>query len=226
MLRNSYQRQAETAIFKLPHFQIFKLTKNIIFDLGGIFMNLDYQLTEKAFIELGVHQFPVMFTQHRVNALFENLETGKIAPDTFYEAFRSETGVSLSNEQIRKAWNAMLLNFPQERLDCLGHIRNRYHVYLFSNTNQIHLEAFRAILQEENGIADFDAFFIKAWYSHELVIRKPYEESFRQVLAMENLAAAETLFIDDTLKNIEGARKAGLQTIHLLPPQTVLDLDL
>ena len=180
------------------------MTKNIIFDLGGIFMNLDYQLTEKAFIELGVQQFPVMFTQHRVNALFENLETGKIAPDTFYEAFRSETGVSLSDEQIR----------------------SRYHVYLFSNTNQIHLEAFRAILQEENGITDFDAFFIKAWYSHELGMRKPYEETFRQVLAMENLAAAETLFIDDTLKNIEGARKAGLQTIHLLPPQTVLDLDL
>lgn len=202
------------------------MVKNIIFDLGGIFLNLDYHLTEKAFVDLGISAFPAMFTQHQANSLFEKLETGKITPLDFYKAFRSETGSALTNEQIRDAWNAMLLDFPQERLDWLNVIRSKYRVYLFSNTNQIHLEAFLGILSRENGVADFDAYFIKAYYSHLLGMRKPYVTSFERVLEEQSLHAAETLFIDDTVTNIEGAQKAGMQTIHLLAPATVLDLPL
>lgn len=200
--------------------------QNIIFDLGGIFLNLDYQRTEQAFLSLGIQQFPEMFTQHNANSLFEKLETGKIDPAQFYEAFRRETGSSLSNEAIRDAWNAMLLNFPAERMDWLQETGRKYRIFLFSNTNQIHQDAFREKLARENGISDFDAYFSKAWYSHELGMRKPHVASFQKVLADQNLKAAETLFIDDTLKNIEGAQQAGMQTIHLLAPKTVLDLGL
>ena len=200
--------------------------KNIIFDLGGIFMNLDFKLTEQAFIDLGVTEFPTMFNQHHSNDLFEQLETGKISPEVFYDAFRKESGSSLSNEQIKTAWNALLLNFPPERLQWLDTIRQRYKVYLFSNTNLIHHDAFMEILEKENGETNFNRYFIKAWYSHELGLRKPYPESFTEILRQENLLAAETLFIDDTYKNIEGAQKTGLQTIHLVEPRTVLDLKL
>lgn len=200
--------------------------QNIIFDLGGIFLNLDYQRTEQAFRNLGIHQFPEMFTQHQANSLFEKLETGKINPEQFYEAFRRETGRSLSNEAIREAWNAMLLDFPAERLDWLQETGRKYRIFLFSNTNQIHQDAFREKLAGENKVSDFDAYFSKAWYSHELGMRKPYVAAFQKILDEQKLRAEETLFIDDTLKNIEGARQAGLQTIHLLAPKTVLDLDI
>lgn len=82
------------------------------------------------------------------------------------------------------------------------------------------------IVRRENGCENFDNYFIKAYYSHELGLRKPYVESYQKILEEQNLLASETLFIDDTYKNIEGAQKAGLQTIHLQAPVTVLDLGL
>lgn len=201
--------------------------KNILFDLGGVFMNLDFSLTEKAFLDLGVSRFPEMFNQHHSNDLFEQLETGKINDQAFYAAFRKESGqAQLTDGQIRTAWNALLLDFPPERLVWLAEIGTKYNIYLYSNTNRIHYEAFMEILQKENGVVDFDGYFLKAWYSHEVGLRKPYADSFRQLLQMENLNPAETLFIDDTLKNIIGAREAGLQTHHLVAPETVLDLEL
>lgn len=200
--------------------------KNIIFDLGGVFMNLDFSLTEKAFAALGVERFQEMFSQHHSNDLFEQLETGKISPEAFYDAFREESGISRSNEQIREAWNALLLDFPQERLDWLGEMAVKYRVYLYSNTNKIHYDAFMDILRTENNCTDFNDYFLNAYYSHELGLRKPYAASFKKILELENLVAAETLFIDDTFKNIQGAKQAGLQTRHLVAPETVLDLGL
>ena len=189
-------------------------------------MNLDFKLTEQAFIELGITQFPEMFTQHHSNDLFEQLETGKISPEAFYDAFRIETRSTLSNEQIKKAWNALLLDFPVERLQWLDRIRQQYNVYLFSNTNQIHYDAFIEIFRKSTGMPELNSYFIKAYYSHKLGLRKPYATSFQKILEEQGLHPAETLFIDDTYKNIEGAEKAGLQTIHLVAPVTVLDLDL
>ena len=200
--------------------------KNILFDLGGIFMNLDYHLTEKAFIDLGIVSFTEMYTQHHANSMFEDLETGKISTEEFYNAFRQVSNSNLSNEQIKTAWNAMLLDFPIERLNWLQEIGEKYKVYLYSNTNQIHYDAFMGIVSNTTGIKNFNSLFIKAYYSHELGLRKPYIGSFHKILEEQHLVPGETLFIDDTLKNIEGAKKAGLQTIHLVAPITVLELDL
>lgn len=194
------------------------MIKNIIFDLGGVFMNLDFGLTERAFIDLGVTAFPGMFNQHHSNDLFEKLETGKISDQEFYEAFRRESGIALTDEQIRRAWNALMLDFPQERLDWLERIRDKYRIYLFSNTNSIHYDAFTEILARENHCTDFDSYFIKAYYSHTLGLRKPYVESYQQILSEQQLDPAETLFIDDTAKNLVGASQAGLQTLHLVAP--------
>ena len=202
------------------------MTKNIIFDFGGVFLNLDFSLTEKAFRNLGVPQFNAMFTQHHSNDLFINLETGKISPQEFYDAFCKETQTNLTNEQIRDAWNALLLDFPQERVTWLEAIGKKYNVYLFSNTNQIHYDYFMADFRANNNGRDFNSFFIKAYYSHELGLRKPDPESFEAIIKAEKLNSAETLFIDDTHKNIEGAQKTGLQTIHLVAPKTVLELGL
>ncbi len=203
-----------------------KKIQNIIFDLGGIFIELDYFKTEKAFIRLGVTNFPELYSQHMVTPLFADLETGKIEEEAFYNAFRKTTGINLSNQQIKDAWNAMLLNFPPERLHWLKDIAKKYRIYLFSNTNIIHYNAFQKIFNENTGLNNFDDFFIKAYYSHNLKMRKPDTASFLEIIKRENLVADETLFIDDTLKNIEGAEQAGLQTILLRSPTTVIDLDI
>jgi FMN phosphatase YigB (HAD superfamily) len=202
------------------------MIRNIIFDLGGIFMNIDYQRTEDAFIHLGVTHFPAMFTQHHANPLFADFETGKIPPETFYIRFRKAVGIPLTDTQICDAWNAMLLDFPPERIDWLQQIGRRYRIFLFSNTNQVHYDAFLEQFRKDTGLPELNGLFEKAYYSHELGLRKPHPASFLHILQEQGLAADETLFIDDTFKNIEGAKAAGLQTIHLLAPQTVLDLDL
>ncbi len=200
--------------------------KNIIFDLGGIFLNIDYQLTSKAFKRLGVHQFDEMFTQQYSNDLFELLETGRLSPQDFYNAFRKEAGLELTDDQIRDAWNALLLDFPAERIQWLESIRNKYNIYLFSNTNQIHYDQFMADFTRTYPDKDFNGYFIHAYYSQTLGLRKPYMASFQQILKEQELDPAETLFIDDTFKNIQGAQQVGLRTIHLEAPKTVLDLDL
>ncbi len=200
--------------------------KNIIFDLGGVFMNLDYNKMERSFIDLGIENFSELFTQHHSSPLFEDLETGKISDEIFYDGLRKIANVNLSNTQIRDAWNAILLDFPIERIDWLTEIKKKYNIYLFSNTNQIHYDAFIKTFRKQTGVKDFNQYFIKAYYSHELGLRKPYKESYQKIIDEQKLISAETLFIDDTSKNIEGAKEVGLQTIHLLAPMTVLDLKL
>lgn len=200
--------------------------KNILFDLGGIFLNIDYQKTEQAFVDLGVKDFNALFSQQFSNQLFESLETGKITPDDFYATFRKETNTRLSNEAIEHAWNAMLLDFPTERLLWLEDIAKQYPVYLFSNTNLIHYQSFISNFEQNFPQKSFNDYFRKAYYSHELGLRKPYPESYLKIMELENLNPNETLFIDDTPKNIEGAQAAGLQTILLNNGRTVLDLEL
>jgi len=198
--------------------------KNIIFDLGGVFFNIDYALTEKAFINLGVHNFSALYNQHKASDLFELLETGKISPENFYQSFRNISNTQLTNEQIKNAWNAMLLSLPKERIYWLQIIKSNYKIFLYSNTNQIHYDCF---IKTANAISpnnNFNNLFIKAYYSHLCGFRKPYTESYIKILQEQQLNPSETLFIDDTLVNIEGAAKAGLQVLHLQHPKTILEL--
>jgi len=204
--------------------------KNIIFDLGGVLINLNYQLTRKAFEDLGVEDFDAFYTQHKVNPLFENLEVGAIEPEAFYEALREATGLTLSNDQLETAWNAMLLDFPIERLLWLDQIKNKYNIYLFSNTNAIHYKAFTTIYAQTAPLiglnTDFNHFFKTAYYSHTLGQRKPELAAFEAVIQDAKLDPAQTLFIDDTISNIEGAQKAGLRTIFLSGGLNVQDVGL
>jgi putative hydrolase of the HAD superfamily len=200
--------------------------KNIIFDLGGVFLDIDFKQAALAFAELGVDNFSEYYTLHILSPLFEKLETGAITPEDFYDEFRKLVKLPLSNDEIMNAWNALLLGFPPERIQWLEDISKRYNIYLLSNTNEIHYNAFTNMFREKIENKNLDKLFIKTYYSHKMGLRKPSKEIFETVLKAENLNAAETIFIDDSLANIEAAKLAGLQTIHLLSPKTVLELDL
>lgn len=199
--------------------------KAIIFDLGGVLLDIDFRLTENAFADIGVKEFSSFFNQFHSNTLFKKLETG-IDEDVFYDAFRSETGLALGNEQIRDAWNALLLDFRKESLAVLPQLRNKYQLYLLSNTNEIHLQEFQrryGLLQQQQA---FDALFDAAYYSHRIGHRKPNASAFEYVINAHRLNPGETIFIDDSINNIEAAQQLGLQTIHLLPGMKVEELGL
>ena len=200
--------------------------KNIIFDLGGVILNIDLKKTELAFAELGVGNFNAYYTLQTSTPLFHDLETGAITPDIFYDELRELLQLPLSNEDIKNAWNALLLDFPKERIEWLKAIKKKYKIYLLSNTNKIHYDAFIQLFNEQINDGSFNDLFIKAFYSHEIKLRKPTKESFDFLLKQENLVAAETVFIDDLLPNIEAARHVGLKTIYLPTPKTILELNL
>jgi putative hydrolase of the HAD superfamily len=189
--------------------------RNIIFDLGGVLLDIDFKKTRDAFIASGVNDFDAYFQQSFSNPLFADLEKGLINPIDFFEAFRNEAAVPITDEIIINNWNALLGDFRKNSLTYIASLKKDYRVFLFSNTNIIHFEAFMILFEQQIGVGHFHDYFEKAYYSHEMNLRKPDVESFEFIIRENNLDAEETLFVDDTLKNIEGAKAAGLQTLWL-----------
>ncbi len=188
--------------------------KNIIFDLGGVLIDIDFKLTEKAFHELGVENFADFYTLKEASALFQSLETG-MDIDAFYDAFRQQTARPFTNEQIQDAWNALLMGFRKNSIYAFSGLRQKYRLFLLSNTNEIHLQAFHKMYEKTFDNGSFDELFHEAFYSHRIGCRKPDAAAFEFVLGKQQLNPAETLFIDDLSDNIQAARKLGMQTVHL-----------
>lgn len=199
---------------------------NIIFDFGGVFLDLDYNRTRTAFEKLGVINFDKMYSQADAGKLFQKLETGHIPEEDFYPELNRCTGLSLSPEQIDDAWNAMLLQYRESSLQYLEVLKEKYKLYLFSNTNYIHMAAFKKIFEGSHPGKHFDDYFAKAYYSCRMGLRKPDEKSFEWILDDLGIEAQKTLFIDDTYQNIEAAERVGIKAIHLKPGMRIEELDL
>lgn len=196
--------------------------KNIIFDLGGVILNIDYIRTINIFKEYGINNFDEIYNQARQTKLFDKLDKGEITPADFRNEVRKlNPATHLTDEQIDQAWNAMLLDMPVERLDVLLALKSHYRTFLLSNTNEIHVPEFSGIVKKTIDKNDLSDFFEKAYYSNEMGMRKPNTDIYQFVLDKHGLAAYETLFIDDTIQNIEGAQKAGLHAYHLTNGETI-----
>ena len=195
--------------------------KNIIFDLGNVLTDIDYNKTIEAFEKLGIENFKSRFSPLKMDDLFENLETGKISDADFYDSIKKISSAPLSNSQIENAWNALFLNFRTESLPFLEKMAETHNLYLLSNTNSIHLTKFKEIFTRDTRKPSLDSYFIKTYYSNLIGLRKPDAEAYAFVLQDAKLVAAETLFIDDLVTNIEGAKILGIQTHHLLPGERV-----
>ncbi|MEW5845435.1 MAG: HAD family phosphatase [Bacteroidota bacterium] len=186
---------------------------NIILDLGGVVLDIDYSLTLKAFGEFGIR-----LSDHSTftgsNELFNQFDCGLIGPDTFWESFNLMFGVSLNPKDFDRAWNALLLDWDLERLKLIELLRKNYRLFLLSNTNIIHFEHYNQILIEKYGKALKDLFH-KAYLSFEMGIRKPQAEIFQRLIDENELVPSETLFIDDTFEHVAAAKKLGILTIHL-----------
>lgn len=193
----------------------------IIFDLGGILLNLDFKKTAAAFTALGVNNFDQYFTQVHSNPLFKQLETGAVIDGGFYDSIRKAAAIGATDSEIDAAWNAMLLDFPTERIQKLKDLSKDHRLFLFSNTNAIHHAYFQQNFLDIYGFP-FDTLFEKAWYSHIIGYRKPDIAAFEFILRDGGIDPADAIFIDDTLPNVEAAGQAGLKAIHLAPGMDIL----
>lgn len=200
------------------------MIKNIIFDLGGVILNLDPAATQKAFEALGLADFEKQYSTIRQTGCFDDFDCGRISEQEFRDHLKKFLPAAVDDKAIDAAWNAMLLDLPKERLDLLRSLGKKYRLFLLSNTNEIHVTAFSAYLQNEFGITDFSDYFERWYYSCRIGKRKPDAEIFQFVLDENGLTAEETFFIDDSPQHVEGAKRTGIQALLLTPGKTINDL--
>jgi len=189
--------------------------KNIIFDLGKVLLNLDFNASILAFQKLGLKNDVLDGKQAYSDPVFYELEVGKVSPKEFCNRVRkviNNTGAT--DLQIEDAWFAMILDIPANRVKVVQELSKNYNVYLFSNTNQIHIERLHRAFKAEHGI-DFPSLFVKDFYSHEIHERKPDLSSYQKVIELFGINPEESIFIDDLEKNIIGAQQSGLKTYWL-----------
>lgn len=199
---------------------------NLIFDLGGVILTLDMPRAEERFTALGVKNYNELFRGGNVSSFFKDYEVGSINNEEFLASLKSLAGLPLNDDDLIDAWNAMLGYFPDERIALLKQLRNKYRLFLFSNTNALHLTEFRKRYATAFNNDSFDDHFEKAYYSHLLGMRKPDKSSYEKIIEENRLNPSKTIFIDDSLANIEGAKSAGLHGIHIQPGMSILDINL
>jgi glucose-1-phosphatase len=198
--------------------------KNIVFDLGNVLLNLDFDASIKAFRKLGLNDEVVDSQQAYADPVFYDLEVGRITPEKFRARVRQIlNNPDATDQEIDDAWSAMILDIPAHRVEVVKQLKKKYRLYLFSNTNIIHISRLHAQFRKDHGI-EFSSLFHKDYYSHELQERKPELTSYRKMMAQAGIIPEETLFIDDLEKNIRGAQMAGMKTYWLTNGSEIGDL--
>jgi FMN phosphatase YigB (HAD superfamily) len=196
---------------------------NLLFDFGGVIIDIDYNATPAAMRKLSRAGRTIEFTQAQQAELFDLFETGHLSPDEFRTGLRAAYDLDATDAEIDTAWHAILLDVPAERLALIGELRRQGHqTALLSNTNVLHINEVNRRLATQygfrHGIADV---LDRVFYSQEVGFRKPGEEIFHHALAEMNWQAADTLFIEDSPQHIATARRLGLRVLHLAPPLTL-----
>ncbi|CAM1354320.1 HAD-IA family hydrolase [Tenacibaculum insulae] len=196
------------------------MIKNIIFDFGDIFINLDKEATYKELAKLGVTNI----SEDMIKTYYQ-YEMGLISTDAFI-AFYQNKFPQLNSKDLVNAWNAILLDFPKHRLTFLKELvaLKKYRIFLLSNTNDLHI----SWIQNNWGTDLYNEFkncFEQFYLSHEINFRKPNANIYEFVLDENNLKASETIFVDDLKENTESAKELGIQVWNLIPgKEDVIDL--
>lgn len=185
--------------------------KNIVFDFGGVLIDLDFNKTFVAFEALGFTNIREMYGQHHASKIFKDLEKGLISEEAFRDGLRKYIPGRVSDEQIDAAWCALIRDYRKESLLYLNKLSENYKIFLFSNTSSIHHRYFSSKYPDGTGKPMLEEHFNMVWYSHLIGLRKPDPDSYQFILKDADLDPAQTYFIDDTSENVEAAIKSGIQ---------------
>tara|TARA_R100000789_G_C3013901_1_gene151964 strand:- start:822 stop:1427 length:606 start_codon:yes stop_codon:yes gene_type:complete len=187
------------------------MIKNIIFDFGDIFINLNKQGTYQAMEALGVTEI----TPEMIN-IYHQYEKGLMTTEAFINFFYDKFDIKKTD--LVDAWNAVLLDFPQNRLDFLKELSasKKYRLFLLSNTNDLHIKWVQNSVGNQF-YKEFKESFEQFYLSHEIHFRKPDTEIYEFVLNENKIKAAETLFVDDLKENTIAAKQLGIHVWNLTP---------
>ncbi|MFC2097568.1 HAD family hydrolase [Bacteroidota bacterium] len=185
--------------------------KNIIFDLGGVILDIDINSTYEAFLKMGLKKIRNNEMDNDFKSFIFAFEEGRIKKEEFLSKMSVFINNNTNSEDIYKAWNMMLLQFPNKKIEFLKQIKPLYRTFLLSNTNIIHAEYYNNMLKNKHDINNLTDLFEKVYYSHEIGIRKPDPKAFNIVMDENNLKPKETLFVDDMKENIIAAENLGIK---------------
>ena len=198
--------------------------RHIVFDLGGVLLDIDFGRLEKAFSALGFQDFSSNVSRFKQDPLFDDYETGKIDSQVFLDSLVKYIESNPNSDAVCEAWNALLGEFPRVRLELIKNLRKKYRVSLLSNTNELHQQAIDGYLQTTYGVRTLPELFDKAYFSYKLGLRKPDPCIFLYVAEDAGIPASETLFIDDTPGHIRSASESGFRTFLADPHQCIAEL--
>ncbi|MGB6036407.1 MAG: HAD family phosphatase [Cryomorphaceae bacterium] len=199
------------------------MIKNVIFDLGVVLLDVNYQDTIEAFSSLGLKSPEEAFSKQKQDKFFRRYERGQISEKEFFSGLSARTG-EVDIDKLRNAWCAMLGELPQEKFDFIRKLSQGYRLFILSNTNYTHQVWFENKIHEQYGWKSFSNAFEFIGYSHQINQRKPDEAAFKYLLDKFDLNPRETLFIDDILEHVEGARKLGVLAIHYEEGENLIEI--
>lgn len=197
--------------------------KTIIFDLGGVLLNIDPKKTIDAFAQLGMEQLVKDSGLSYDHEIFFQMEQGKLSPDEFRKGVQEMLPSPVSFDEIDAAWTAMLLDFPEIRVQLVRNLGKHFRIFLFSNTNAIHVEKYHSNFRKQHGF-EVSSLFEKDFYSNEIGFRKPSPESFQEIIRLSGIKPEESIFIDDSQLNVEASIASGLKGFWLEPGRKVEEL--
>ena len=197
----------------------------LLFDLGGVIVDLDYNKTIEAFEAIGLEDAEHLYNQFNQSKIFDEFEIGSISQEEFIDLLQEKIPQKVSQSKIKEAWNAMILGFEKSKLEQIKRYSEKIPCYLLSNTNEIHLEYIQTLLQEVP-FKNLELLFTKCYYSHIIGKRKPHRETFEWVLNDMGSSPEEVLFIEDSPQHIRGAEKAKIKTLHFTNGRRLEDVDL
>ena len=198
--------------------------RNIIFDLGGVILNLSVESTLKKFAVLSGYSIDRVIELYNSRPEFPQYEKGEITNNEFRESLRKIFVLTHTDPELDAGWNSMLGDIPKERVDLLKELKSKYRTFLLSNTNAIHLDFFTGMVKKDHLLESLDPLFHKTYYSHLVKMRKPDPAIYEYVLRDNGLKAEETIFLDDNLSNLEGAAAVGIPTFHVKHPDLIFSL--
>ena len=197
--------------------------KNILFDLGGVILDINVQATLKQFYELGFPAELMQFPNSMTTDLYFKYETGKLNTEQFRNQIRKAAGIEMTDRAFDEAWNAMLVHFPEERVALLKELSKRYKLYMLSNTSALHVKVFEKMYLDSAG-ESMHQVFAKIYYSHEIGWHKPDREAWEYVIKDSAINPEETLFLDDNIHNIKASQELGFQAIHIHERTSLMSL--
>ncbi|MDR3653931.1 MAG: HAD family phosphatase [Paludibacter sp.] len=194
----------------------FNNITTLIFDLGGVVINLDLPKCIQNFKQLGVENFENYLSNFGQKGFFLQFEKGQIGVDEFRTEIRKLALNNLTNKQIDDAWCSFLCDIPMQKINILLELKTKFRLIVLSNTNPLHIKVSTANEFSRYGLI-IDNVFDSCYFSYEMGMVKPDAEIFLTLLKNEHVTANECLFLDDGEKNIERAQQLGIQTYLVKP---------